>query len=298
MGATDRFTPEDVQRILGLTPKQLDYWDRLRLVSPQKEPAGYFYDFRDLIGLRTVKQLIEQGVPANRLQRALEALRDKLNKVQAPLSELRVLSDGRDVVVERHGTRLEPVSGQFVLNFETREIDERVRVITQPAFADTRTADDWFSAALACESDKSTKEDAINAYNRALQIDPQRIDALLNCGTLYYERGNLARASEYFQRAVALDGQNALAHFNLGCVLDEIGDVEAARQQLRLALRIHPDFPDAHYNLAFVCEKLRAFSEAQEHWQAYVRLDPRGPWSGYARERLASSGAAKSVGNT
>jgi len=299
MGATDRFSPEDVQRILGLTAKQLVYWDRLRLVSPQKGQGNPFYDFRDLIGLRTVKQLVEQGVPANRLQRALEALREKLNKVQAPLAELRVLSDGRDVIVEGHGTRLEPVSGQFVLNFETREIDERVRVIAQPAAAESRTADDWFAAALACESDRSTKAEAINAYNRVLQVDPHRIDALLNCGTLYYEHGNLARASEYFQRAIALDADNALAHFNLGSVLDEIGDVEAARQQLRLALRLYPDFPDAHYNLAFVCEKLRAFSEAQEHWQAYVRLDPVGPWSSYARERLASSSVTgQPVGDT
>jgi len=111
MGATDRFSPEDVQRILGLTAKQLDYWDRLRLVCPQKEPGSHFYDFRDLIGLRTVKQLIEQGVPVNRLQRALEALREKLSKVRAPLAELRILFDGKDVIVERHGARLEPVSG-------------------------------------------------------------------------------------------------------------------------------------------------------------------------------------------
>jgi tetratricopeptide (TPR) repeat protein len=298
MGATDRFSPEDVQRILGLSAKQLDQWDRLGLVSPQKERGGRFYDFRDLIGLRTVKQLIEQGVPANRLQRALEALCEKLSKVQAPLAELRVLSDGKDVIVERNGARLEPVSGQFVLNFETREIDEQVRVITQPAGAGRRSAEEWFATALACESSTSTRDDAIEAYDRALHVDPQKIDALLNCGTLYYEDGNLEKASEYFERAIALDADNALAQFNLGSVLDEIGEVEAARQHLRLAVRLQPDYPDAHYNLAFVCEKLRAFSEAREHWQAYLRLEPVGPWSGYARQRLASANATKSAGNT
>ena len=101
MGATDRFSPENVQRILGVTARQLDYWDRLHLVSPQKEEESRFYDFRDLIGLRTVKQLVEEGVPANRLRRALAALREKLVQVQAPLTELRILSDGKDVVVER-----------------------------------------------------------------------------------------------------------------------------------------------------------------------------------------------------
>src|SRR5262245_41236319 len=121
MGTTDRFSRDEVQRILELTPKQLDYWDRLRLVPSRKEQGIRFYDFRDLIGLRTVKQLTEKGVPANRLVRALAALREGLSHVQAPLTELRVLSDGRDVIVERDGARLKPLSGQFVLNFETSE---------------------------------------------------------------------------------------------------------------------------------------------------------------------------------
>ncbi len=209
MGPTDRFSPDEVQRILGLTGKQLDYWDRLRLVSPRRDKGIRSYDFRDLIGLRTVKQLAEKGVPANRLQRALAALREKLSQVQAPLAELRVLSDGRDVIVERGGSRLKPISGQFVLNFETRELDERVRVMSG------RSADDWLALALEYEADGKKKAEAIEAYERALLVDPQRIDAVINCGTLYYERGNLDRASEYFQRALALDEENALAHFNL-----------------------------------------------------------------------------------
>ena len=287
MGPTDRFSPDEVQRILGLTGKQLDYWDRLRLVSPRRDKGIRSYDFRDLIGLRTVKQLAEKGVPANRLQRALAALREKLSQVQAPLAELRVLSDGRDVIVERGGSRLKPISGQFVLNFETREL-ERVRVMSG------RSADDWLALALEYEADGKKKAEAIEAYERALLVDPQRIDAVINCGTLYYERGNLDKASEYFQRALALDEENALAHFNLGSVLEEVGEMEEARLQLRQAVRLDPDYSDAHYNLAFVCEKLSAFAEAREHWQAYVKLEPVGPWCSYARQRLASQ-AAKSA---
>ena len=292
MGATDRFSPEEVQRIVGLTAKQLDYWDRLRLVSPRKEQGNHFYGFRDLIGLRTVKQLVEQGVPANRLRRALAALHEKLDQAQAPLAELRVLSDGRDIVVERGGARLEPLSGQFVLNFTTRELDERVRVMTG------RNANEWLATALEYEAEGKTRAQAIEAYERALRADPCKPKALINCGTLYYEEGNLEKASEYFRRALALDAENALAHFNLGSVMDDAGEEEAARQHLRQAVRLHPNYPDAHYNLAFVCEKLGAFAEAREHWQAYVRLDPVGPWCTYARQRLASTTMAQSSGRT
>jgi tetratricopeptide (TPR) repeat protein len=283
MGATDRFSTEHVQRILGLTAKQLDYWDRLRLVSPRKEKAERFYDFRDLIGLRTVKQLVEEGVPANRLRRALAALREKLSQVRAPLTELRVLSDGKDILVERGGARLEPLSGQFALNFEIRELDEKVRVMAGP------NADDWLATALEYDAEENTRAQAIEAYDHALSIDPQKVDALLNCGTLCYEEGNLKKAAEYFMRALQVDPENALAHFNLGSVLEEVGRLEAARLHLRNAVRLDPSYPDAHYNLAFVCEKLGARNEAQRHWQAYVTLDPASPWCGYARQRLAGT---------
>jgi tetratricopeptide (TPR) repeat protein len=292
MGATDRFSAENVQRILGLNGKQLEYWDRLRLVSPQKEQGNRFYDFRDLIGLRTVKQLVEEGVPANRLRRALAALREKLAYVHAPLAELRVLSDGKDVVVESEGARLEPLSGQFLLNFETRELGEKVRVMAGP------NADEWLATALEYEAEGNTRAQAIDAYDHALSLDPQKLDALLNCGTLRYEEGNLKKAAEYFGRALQADPENALAHFNLGSVLEEVGRLEAARLHLRHAVRLDPSYPDAHYNLAFVCEKLGAQSEAQRHWQAYTTLDPASPWCGYARQRLASFQKTRSAHST
>jgi len=291
MGATDRFASEDVQRIVGLTAKQLEYWDRLGLVSPRKEQGNRFYDFRDLIGLRTVKQLVEEGVPASRIRRALAALRNQLSHVQAPLAELRVLSDGKDILVERGGARLEPLSGQFALNFETSELGEKVRVIAARPAPD---ADEWLATALEYEAaEGDTRSEAIEAYERALCIDPQKLDALLNCGTLCYEEGNLKKAAEYFGRALQVDPENALAHFNLGSVLEEVGRLEAARLHLRHAVRLDPNYPDAHYNLAFVCEKLGAYNEARRHWEAYVRLDPASPWSGYARQRLASTKMAK-----
>src|SRR5437660_12214307 len=111
----------------------MDYWLRLRLVSPRKEQGIRYYDFRDLIGLRTVKQLVENGVPANRLRRALAALREKLAHAEAPLPELRVLSDGGKVIVESGGKQLESLSGQLALYFEMREWKDTVRGKSEPS---------------------------------------------------------------------------------------------------------------------------------------------------------------------
>jgi tetratricopeptide (TPR) repeat protein len=291
MGVSGSFDSKEVQRILGLTRNQLDYWDRLGLVSPRKDGRDRFYDFKDLIGLRTVKQLAETGVPVNRLRRALVALRKNLCWAETSLAELRILSNGKDIIVEDAGSRLEPLSGQFVLNFETREIGEKVHVLTGSR------AEEWIAKASQYEGNATTRAEAIDAYQHVLSADPQSIDALINCGTLYYEDGNLEKALECFRRALTLDVENPLVHFNLGSVLEEVGDFEGARQHLRHAVRLRPDYADAHYNLAFVCDKMGAYAEARQHWQTYIKLDPLSPWCRYARERLACSNSAKSVGS-
>jgi tetratricopeptide (TPR) repeat protein len=289
MGSTDRFSREEVQRILDLTSKQLDYWDRLRLVSSRREQNDRFYNFHDLIGLRTVKQLTESGVPAQRLGRALTALRKGILNSHAPLNELRIHSDGRDVVVERDGVRLDPLSGQLVMNFDTREMGEKVRVMSG------RSAEELFETALDSETEGKAAEESIGAYERVLIANPQKFEALINCGTLYYELGNLDKAEEYFRRAVESDSQSSLAHSNLGSVLEELGHLEEARQHLRSAVRLEPGYSDARYTLALVCEKINAFAEAREHWRQYVTLDPQSPWSDFARKRISELSVVNSA---
>ena len=270
--------------MLDVTEKQLNYWEKLRLVEPRKSGVEKSYDFRDLITLRTAKQLIEKGVPAQRLQRSIVALQQKLAEVQSPLTELRIRSNGRDVIVERAGVQLEPISGQIMLNFETRELTEKVRMMPQ------RSATDW--VALGVKSEKQNPSEsgprlAADAYRSALDADRNNVDALNNLGTLSYEEGNLEDAIALFRHAVELHPEHMLSHFNLGSALEETGHDDQARRHLRRAVQLDPEHADAQYNLAFVCDKLGAYAEARRHWQKYLELDPDSSWSTYARQRLA-----------
>lgn len=276
----ERFTRREVLRILGISKKQLAYWERLRLVRPRASWREKFYGFDDLISLRTVKQLTEHRVPARRLRRAVEALREKLAEVEAPLTELRILSNGRNIAVEIEGRRLEPLSGQLLLNFDTRELRNKVRVMPE------RTAEEWFALALDCEADPATRAQAIEAYRRVLEKNPRWLEPYLNLGTLLYEQGRAAEAAACYQAGVELEPTNPLAHFNLGSVLEELGERVAARDHLRVAVQLKPDYPEAHYNLALVCEKLGASAEARRHWRRFLELEPHSPAADYARRRL------------
>src|ERR1700730_2297543 len=213
MATTDRFSRLEFQRMLDVTEKQLNYWEKLRLVAPRKSGVEKSYDFRDLITLRTAKQLIEKGVPAQRLQRSIVALQQKLAEVQSPLTELRIRSNGRDVIVERAGVQLEPISGQIMLNFETRELTEKVRMMPQ------RSANDWVALGVKNEEQNASGAGprlAAQAYRSALDTDQDNVDALNNLGTLSYEEGHLEDAIALFRHAVKLHPEHMLSHFNLG----------------------------------------------------------------------------------
>src|SRR5271155_5426214 len=191
MRASEQYPRADIQRILNVSDKQLKQWEEFQFVAPLAPAGKEFYDFRDLIALRTAKQLIEKGISPTRLRHSLEALRQKLSEVKSPLSELRIISNGRDLIVEgASGGQLEPISGQFLLNFATRELVENVRMMPE------RNAEAWFRIALEHDADSADREQAIAAYDKVLAIDPQHIDALLNRGALAFEDGQLELARE------------------------------------------------------------------------------------------------------
>jgi tetratricopeptide (TPR) repeat protein len=275
MRTSEQFTRADLIRILNLSEKRLSQWEKLEFVARKDH-----YDFRDLIAVRTAKQLLENGVSPDRLRRSLRALSEKLTEVHAPLNELRITANGKDVIVEHSGgSQLEPLSGQFVMTFKTKELSEKV--FTMP-----ENPDAVFSLALEYDADGSNREKAAATYDRVLHLEPTHVAALLNRGTIAYEKGDLENAADFFRRAVDAEPDNAIALFNLGSVLDDLGRLPEARQHLRLASRFDPSHAGAHYNLAVVCEKLNARDEAREHFIAYTKLEPTGSFADYARRRI------------
>lgn len=68
-----------VCRAVGITYRQLDYWDRTGLVSPNIRGAKgsgsqRLYSFRDVLVLKAVKRLLDTGVSLQQIRLAVEQL--------------------------------------------------------------------------------------------------------------------------------------------------------------------------------------------------------------------------------
>jgi tetratricopeptide (TPR) repeat protein len=278
-----RYTRNEVERMMGVTRRELDYWTRLRLVLPRARWGERFFNFSDLVALETIKRLAARKVPARRIRRAVNILQSELGSVQTPLSMLRISTNGKQVVVYppvAAARPFEPLTGQFVLNFETSELAKKIHAMA------SRSAEEWFEFGMMCDSNTESLEQAAQAYRRAVEAAPDWVEARINLGTTMYQMGRMDEAREHFSAAVEFEPENALAEFNLGCVLEQLGKTEEAILHLARSIELVPSLGDAHLNLALAYEKGGQVQAALRHLSLYVRYEPNGPWADFARARI------------
>jgi tetratricopeptide (TPR) repeat protein len=278
------YTREEVRRMLGISERQLRGWERQQLVPHLEEFA-----FSDLIALQSLKKLRASRVRPEQIRRAVRALREKLSGVENPLKEVKLFREGRKVVVIVDGQKMEPVSGQLLLDFDRQELNRLLAFPRQAAAAPPSTAQEaehWFERGLELEQTGAPPEEIIEAYRKALTLDASSAGAAVNLGTIYYHLRQWEEAERCYGQALEIDPKYSLAHFNLGNLHDEKGDPERAAMHYLAALRVSPSYADAHYNLALLCQTHGHAMKAVQHWKAYLKLDSASSWAAIARREL------------
>lgn len=286
----------DAARILKVSPARLRYWERTELVQSEgaDDSAGLF-GFRDLVCMKGILALLEQGVPLRRIRRNIELLRDRLPDVEDPVRSLRVWVEGSERMVVRHdGMLLEP-DGQMVLDFgselEADSEDAPVATIRAPGglAADVlQRAEECFERGCQLDRESATHADAIKAYREALDLRPDFADCHCNLGAVHYNRGERKAARRCFLRCLEIDDGHVEGNFNLANLLEEDGRDQDALQHYRTALAADPLYPDLHINLALLYEKLGRGAEGLQHWRRYLQIEPDGALSDIARQRVHS----------
>jgi DNA-binding transcriptional MerR regulator len=286
----DLYARAEVARLFDLPESRLRYWDRTGFLAPSgRVGARRFYTFQDLIGLRAAKGLLEKGVPLRRVRKSVEALKGALPNVVRPLSELRVVADGKTCVVEGPDRRWDPATGQLVLDFDVRTLRDEVVRMLRPSSVDPvrrRMAYDAYLEGCRLDEDPSTYAAAEAAYHKAIELDASFAHAHTNLGNLRFRRGDAKLAEAAYQQALALDPDQPEALYNLGFLAFERGETAGATQLFARAVNVDPGFADAHFNLAMALEELGRGREAKTHWESYLSLEPVGPWADIAKKHL------------
>lgn len=101
------FTAAQACQLTSCTPHQLRYWDKVGLVTPSIQTTDgrpgrrRIYSFRDLVGLRVVKSLLDNGLSIQRVRRAWDYLR-RTGDMDDHLAEVRLVTDGQSIFAVAH----------------------------------------------------------------------------------------------------------------------------------------------------------------------------------------------------
>ena len=93
---------------------------------------------------------------------------------------------------------------------------------------------------------------AEQSLTKALDINPNNVDAILLLTTAQTRRGSIPEAVESYRRAIRQDPRDIRAYILLGSLEESQGNWQYAQQEYQKALAVQPNNPAAANNLAYI----------------------------------------------
>jgi tetratricopeptide (TPR) repeat protein len=118
-------------------------------------------------------------------------------------------------------------------------------------------------------------DEAIAAYQRAIELDPKYAHPHNGLGNVYRDLGRHDDAIAAFQRAIELDPKLAAPHHGLGNLYSDLGRHDEAIAAYQHAIELDPKLAHPHNGLGNVYRALGRHDDAIAAYQHAIELDPK-----------------------
>ncbi len=122
------FTPKEVAKLVNISYRQIQYWDKTNFIRPSYRRRGKYrlYTFSDLIQLKVARTLRDHDFSIQRLRKTIVSLKELLPQVTHPLVELTFLIEGDSILVFNGEVLMNAVSGQNYIRFDVKTLREEI----------------------------------------------------------------------------------------------------------------------------------------------------------------------------
>jgi tetratricopeptide (TPR) repeat protein len=274
------YTTAELSRLLNVSGDRLRRWLRAGLIEAVEVAYGVnHFDYCQVVGARTLCELIATGVSPERLRRSMQQLQAWIGNSGSPILQLATLEKNGELLVRLEDGLAEP-GGQRCFDFDISE-DHAPLQLTEP----TPTVEEWLEVAEEHE-EGGRWENAVDAYRQALQLGGPTASTCFNLANTLQRLDRKEQAIERYYQAVELEPTFADAWNNLGVVLSELHRTHEAIAAFERALALQPHYADAHYNIADLLDETGQEAAARSHWKAYLAQDAHSEWARHAQRRL------------
>ena len=145
----------------------------------------------------------------------------------------------------------------------------------------------WFSIGyLLGEGEEADWEAGMDAYTRAIELNPAMAAAYTNRGNAKQKLGQAQAALADYDRAIELNPAYALAYNNRGHAKNELGQAQAALADLNRSIELDPAYALAYTNRGNAKQKLGQYQAALADYDRAIKLNPAyGPRLQQSRQR-------------
>lgn len=129
------FNSRTACKLIGITKRQIGYWDETHLTKPSVQEASgrgsvRLYSFADLVQIAVVKSLTDQGISLQKIRKSINYLKKNFPQIEKPLAQLKFLTDGKTIFVLTSNNKeiLDTLAGgQLVLSIALGQIIENLK---------------------------------------------------------------------------------------------------------------------------------------------------------------------------
>jgi tetratricopeptide (TPR) repeat protein len=121
---------------------------------------------------------------------------------------------------------------------------------------------------------------AIETFRRALRVNPKSATVMYNLGILYFEKGMIREAIEWYRKTLSMSNSVELivdSYINLAICYLKMGKLGDAENHLIQAAELAPDHPDLIYNLGVVYLEMGKHEKATEQFRRCLDVDGLAP---------------------
>jgi tetratricopeptide (TPR) repeat protein len=126
-------------------------------------------------------------------------------------------------------------------------------------------------------------DSAISEYDRAIQLNPNNIEAYTYRGNAYDSKGDIDRAISDFDQAIQLDPSYGKAYINRGVAYIVKGDLDRAISDLNKAIQLDPSSYAAYSNRGSAYQEKGDLDHAISDYDQSIQLNPNDATTFYNR---------------
>jgi len=115
---------------------------------------------------------------------------------------------------------------------------------------------------------------ALDDYNQALVLDPKYVKAYSNRGLLFKAMRQYRLAFADYNKALSLNQYYANAYNNRGVIYGLVGEFDKAFVDFDNAIRINPDFSEVFNNRGNIYSRKKLFDLALQDYNKALKIDP------------------------